>query len=318
LIDNKKKKKSFELCLGALSEPHAHPHQRIKSLGRRKKMSGQRDFYGTLDGMPDTSDGKRKRDKDGQFCLSDHTLNIIQTVAVVVLGLAFCGLLIGILSKKEDLDATTRATVGMHDDTIKLRQDAETWLKGFREHFPSNQETLSVEQVVGIIDKAHNLMQWADRVTQGVDSRTVTTIANNVNTFVGNATLFVEVLTSVFGVKNAQTTTNGLSAEKRDRLVESTSTLLTKISDLIHAVKPDEFHGFFMASSEAVTRVVDITRSVENDRLRKIVESTSDLLSAADTEHVVGVLANLTRGATDMMHRLSQPAGLRVSLPLDG
>ncbi len=170
---------------------------------------------------------------------------------------------------------------------------------------------------MGIIDKAHNLIQWADRVAQGVDSRTVSTIANNVNTFVGNATMFVEVLTSVFGVKK-EASGGGLSAEKRDRLVESTSTLLTKISDLIHSVEPKEFHDLFIATSEAVTRVINITRSVEDDRLRKIVESTSDLLSAADTEHVVGVLANLTRGATDMMHRLSQPAGLRVSLPLDG
>lgn len=164
-------------------------------------------------------------------------------------------------------------------------------------------------------------MQWADRVAQGVDSRTVATIANNVNTFVGNATMFVEVLTGVFGVKKEASGGGGgggLSAEKRDRLVESTSTLLTKISDLIHSVEPKEFHDLFIATSEAVTRVINITRSVEDDRLRKIVESTSDLLSAADTEHVVGVLANLTRGATDMMHRLSQPAGLRVSLPLDG
>ena len=111
-------------------------------------MSGQRDFYGGLADLPDADNGKRKKHGDhGQWCCSDHTLNVIKTVGVVVGVFLFGGLLIALVAKKDDLDATTRATVGMHDDTIQMKQDAEKWFKSFREHFPANQETLSTEQV---------------------------------------------------------------------------------------------------------------------------------------------------------------------------
>ena len=54
--------------------------------------------------------------------------------------LAFTGLLIGIVSKGDQLEATSKATVSMHDETNKMKADIEKALKTWRSNFPSKSE----------------------------------------------------------------------------------------------------------------------------------------------------------------------------------
>lgn len=59
-----------------------------------------------------------------------------------------------------------------------------------------------------------------------------------------------------------------------------------------------------------------LSQNISQDRLNRIVESTSDILSAANSTHIVSVIADLVKGANDVLHRFAQPGGIRLSLPL--
>ena len=224
---------------------------------------------------------------------------------------AFVALEVAIVSKSDDLNETTKATVAMHKETIEMRTNTEGWINNMRSHFPVNQETLTIEQVLDAVDKVHAMMAWVDQVRRGVPSESVQTIVHNVNKLVGNATLFVEMATAVFGVSKDET------KETRARLINSASSVFAKTSELINSVSTAEFHAAFETGHAAVQAVVRLSQSIDPAKVGKLVDSASDIMGAADTAHIVTVISDLSRGASEIIHRLSRPGGLRLSLPME-
>jgi len=61
-----------------------------------------------------------------------------------------------------------------------------------------------------------------------------------------------------------------------------------------------------------------LSQNISQERVNRIVESASDILGAAEATHIVGVISELVKGASDVIHRFAQPGGIRLSLPLSG
>ncbi len=236
------------------------------------------------------------------------------TFYVVLLGvLAFLGLLIGIISKGEDLDQTSKATVSMHKETIEMRTSVEKALSTFRSHFPANQETITTEQVLDTIDKVHSIIVWAEEVRRGLPPDTLQTIVKNAGTLVGNVTAFVDTIGAIFGPSSGS---EKESVQKR-AMIANAGTFFSKGAELLNTVSPEEFHSAFVASHEAVQTFSRMSRGLADDRVNSIVQSMSDILSAADSTHIVSVIAKLTEGVTQVINRFTSPQGIRLSLPLD-
>jgi hypothetical protein len=83
-------------------------------------------------------------------------------------------------------------------------------------------------------------------------------------------------------------------------------------------VSPGEFHAAFASGHEAVQTMAKLSQNISQERVNRIIESASDILGAADSTHVVTVIAELVKGATDVLHRFAQPGGIRLSLPVGG
>jgi hypothetical protein len=86
------------------------------------------DFSAVVSGLPQTSpygdnnNGKYKSRKSGSGWCTEDVKSTMTVIGVWIGVMLFAAFLIAIWVKREDLDATTRATVGMHDDTIRLKQ----------------------------------------------------------------------------------------------------------------------------------------------------------------------------------------------------
>jgi len=111
--------------------------------------------------------GPAHKKSSGPWCSKDTKLTAILTVITFGV-LAFVALEIAIVSKREDLDRTARATVAMHNETTDMRNNVEKYLRTITEQFPANQGPLTVEQVVDTIEKVHDIMLWVNDLKAGL------------------------------------------------------------------------------------------------------------------------------------------------------
>jgi len=227
----------------------------------------------------------------------------------------FAGLLIALVAKGDQLEATSRATVAMHEETIETKTKIEKALSDWRSKFPENQETLTTEQVLDSIDKAHNMMVWAEGVTRQVETNEIKTIVRNVDRLVGNVTTFVEIITAAF-----TPTPNTMAKSKKDqtdRVLESARGLLFKTVDLLSELKAADVRDMFLSVKRGVDSVNDITKKVKGDTVAKILTNAAEVLASAESEHVVDVISRISKGALEIIDRFKQSEGIRISIPLD-
>lgn len=268
-------------------------------------------FLYDTDLLPDTRDPNGKGNKRNGKGACRPGWQLTATFVTSCIGLVlFSGLLLGIVLKGGALEETSRATISMHDDTTKMKEDVGAWFKDFRAHFPSNQETMTTEQVLDSIDKSHATIVWLDQVRRNVSPDQVSSIISNVNRLVGNATLLIEMFAGVLAP-------NGGSAQGRERFMGSATNILTKGSELLNSVTPTEFHSAFETGHAAVQSFVRLSQSVDHAKVAKLVDSASVILGDVDANHVVSVISELSRGAIDIIKRFSRPGGLRLSLPVE-
>lgn len=262
--------------------------------------------------IPPARGGDDKYGKKGQSPCCGPNWQLTAIFWTVLFGtIAFFVLLIVLVVSGPEMQATSRATVAMHEETVKMKEDAETWFKKFRTNFPENQPTVTTEQLLDSIDKVHSITAWVDQVRRGIPPATLHAILNNANTFIGNATLFVEIVGAVFNSEKGTAATPG----KRE-LFTGAGSFLKKGAELITSISPAEFHEAFITTHSAVKSFVRLSENVSHEKVNKIVDSVSDILSAADSSHIVTVISDLTKGVSEVIHRFAQPGGLRLSLPV--
>lgn len=244
-------------------------------------------------------------------CGPGWQLNAILIICFIGL-ILFGGLMIGILASKDEMQATTRATISMHDEAMEMKATTSKWVKQMKETFPANQDEMTLKEILGTIDKIHETVVWVDKVLKGIPANSIQSIMHNADLFIGNATLFVEVVTSVFNPQS------GAAKRSLDDtlLVAGAGNFLKKSAELINSISPDEFHQTFITVQSAIDIFVRLSRDIDSQKINSIVKSTSDILSAADSSHIVDTISKLSNGAFDVIHRFSQPDGLRVSLPV--
>lgn len=265
----------------------------------------------------DASKGNTKATSRQKWCCGQNwQLTGIFWITLIV-GAAVIGLVAGIFAKREELNQTTRATVSMHKDTTEMRENTEAWVKQFRSHFPPNQETVTTEQLLDSIDKGHAMVQWADQVVKAVPPATVRTLVASAERLLGNATLLVEVFTAAFALPpSSSPSSQAKRSTEQEQMVNGLATMVRRGAELISTVSGAEFHSAFTTVHTALQSFVRVSERVDPERVGKIVNSASDILGAADSEHIIKTVSELSRGAADVIHRLSNPGGLRVSLPL--
>lgn len=228
---------------------------------------------------------------------------------VVTFGtLTLTGLVIGIISKGEDLDKTSRATVSMHDETIQMRKGVEEYVRNIREHFPANQETVTTEQVLDSIDKAHAMMLWFNTLRSELPPDVLEKLIKNAGSLVGNANTMMGAVQGLFDAP---------SSDRHRAMIGNAAMFFAKGAELLSTVSPTEFHEAFASGHEAVQTMAKLSQNISHDRVNRIIESASDILGSADATHVVSVIADLVKGANDLIRRFTQPGGIRLSLPLE-
>ncbi len=93
----------------------------------------------------------------------------------------FLVFLIILVANGGDLQNTSKATIAMHEETVQMKKDAKAMWKKFRANFPSNQEEVTTEQVLDMIDKGHAMMVWVDGVRHRTPQKTVSNVITGVN-----------------------------------------------------------------------------------------------------------------------------------------
>jgi hypothetical protein len=150
-------------------------------------------------------------------------------------------------------------------------------------------------------------------VRRGITPETLHAVANNVNSLVGNATMFIDMISSAFTSKKS-----GASLRGENEMMHSAGGLLQKGTELLGAISADEFHQAFTTTHSAIQSFVRLSKDVSHEKITRIVDSAADILGAADAEHIVTVISDLTKGVSSVIHRFSEPgAGLRLSLPIE-
>lgn len=260
--------------------------------------------------------------------------------------------LIVLVANGGDLKNTSKATIAMHEETVQMKADVARKWKEFRANFPSNQEQVTTEQVLDIIDKGHAMVVWADQLRHKMPPQMVRDLVHNVTTalsFVNDALAPPGVLE---GKKRSEETM------RKHAMLKNVAGILQKGYDLVSTVTPEEFHDSLVAGhqllangvrlmeavqTEKVERIfakidhilgaaesdkivdhisrlssngVRLMEAVEVEKVKKIVTRVDHILSAAESDEIVDHIAKLAAGALKLIDRFTQPDGLRISLPI--
>jgi hypothetical protein len=247
-------------------------------------------------------------------CCGPVAIERWKLVFVIAIAAMFAGFMIGLFTSREELQATSKATVAMHDETIETKETITKALKEFRSKFPENQEELTVGQVLDSIDKAHAMMAWAETITKQVPTNDVQTIVRNVDKLVGNVTVFVQMITAAF-TPAPDTMAKG-KRDQTDRMLESVRGLMFRTVDLLSALKPSNISDMFASVKRSVDSVNAIASHIKGETVSKILANTAEILASAESEHVVDVISRISKGGLDIIDRFKQSEGIRISLPL--
>lgn len=255
------------------------------------------------------------KSRAGGGCCSPSAVDKWTLLFVILIAGMFTGFMLGLFLSREDLQATSKATVAMHDETIETKETITKALKEFRAKFPENQEEMTVGQILDSIDKAHAMMAWAETITKQVSTNDVQTIVRNVDKLVGNVTVFVQMITSAF-TPAPDTMAKG-KRDQTDRMLESARGLMFRSVELLSALKPSNISDMFASVKRSVDSVNAIAEHVKGETVSKILANTAEILASAESEHVVDVISRISKGALDIIDRFKQSEGIRISLPLD-
>lgn len=261
------------------------------------------------------ANGKKKNSGSAICCGPGWQLTALFWIGLLFFG-SFLGLMIGVIANKDVLEQTGKATVSMHKDTVELRSKIEAAVKDFSTKFPSNQVEITVSQVLDSISRSHELVVWVDQISKGIPPGVIAGVAKNADAFISNATAIMEVFGSAVrgGPKQNQARAIGSKQEPEGM---GFGPLIQKTMELLNGLNPKEFHDVIVETRVALSRFVKMTDGIKPEKLAKLVNSLADIVSAAETDHIIDSIAKLSKGAGDVIRRFSQPGGLTLSLPLD-
>jgi len=235
-------------------------------------------------------------------------------LAVFVLFVAFC---IVLWANSDSLEQTSRATVMMHEETVKMKEDAEKWIKQFRTNFHANQEVITTQQILDTIDKSHETIAWLNEVRAGIEPDTVHSLVKNVNAVIGNVAQFSKLFGDALPTLVNGTAKRSSGSGGEATLIDRVSGFVEKGAQLFGTITADEFHETFIALKSGLETVTRVSQNISSDKVNKIVDSTSTILSAAESEHIVKTISKISAGVIDIIDRFKQPTGLRLSLPIE-
>jgi hypothetical protein len=90
---------------------------------------------------------------------------------------------------------------------------------------------------------------------------------------------------------------------------------LQKGAELLGSISAAEFHDAFLTAHAAVQSVVRVSQNISNEKFSRVIDSAADILGAAESEHIVAVISDLTKGASEVLRRFTGGEGVRVSMP---
>lgn len=118
-------------------------------------MSRRGHDYGTDNELPETrvfDDGKTRPTHPRMCCGKGwQKTGLFWLVFIGVV--AFIAFEAALVASRNEMAATTRATISMHDTMMEVKSQSTAWTSDLRSHFPPNQETVTAEQILDSIDK---------------------------------------------------------------------------------------------------------------------------------------------------------------------
>lgn len=125
-------------------------------------------------------------------------------------------------------------------------------------------------------------------------------------------------MSNVVGTVTSMFDSLGADTNQRSRtMVANAALFFAKGAELMGTVSPTEFHEAFASTHAAVQSMAKLSQNLDQQRVNRIVESASDILGSVESEHIILVVGNLVKGATEVLNRFTHAGGLRVSLPVD-
>jgi hypothetical protein len=209
----------------------------------------------------------------------------------------FLVLLGALVLKGGELHETSESTIGMRKDTLEMRANAEAWIKQFRSNFPSNQEVLTTQQVLDIVDKSSATVEWIESVTHAIPKELPGHLMGN--------------LTQTLNYLNVGFTS---PSKKRDPAMQDASAILSRVRSWAESISSEEFHSGFAAA----TRFMQVIGAVDDQKVAKIVDVLGHIFQDVDKDKFVDKATRLAKGAGDFFERFQQPGGLRIELPIAG
>ena len=259
-------------------------------------------------GGDDKKSGRRSA-KRKPCCGPGWQLTGLFWIGVLMLFL-FGGLLIGLVTAGPEMHATTQATIEMHDQMMMSRDLVVNMSARMKDSFSADQLQVTTEQIVDTIERVHGIATWVDGVRRHLSPETMASLVTKLDTFLGNVTTLVELVDLMMMPPSSS---SGKRAAPASTPSGGVAEFLKSGSRLMGAIDPAEFREAFVSGHKALRSVADLDRA----KMRTIVDSASDILSAADSSHIVNVISDMTARATEVLKRFSSPSGgIRLSLPM--
>ena len=254
---------------------------------------------------PVTNNGKTKHNNKAGGCSTNcllGTLIVLAAIGVIMFGI----FMFAMYRNGPALEATTSATVGMRVDMVRMQKNAKQSFETFRANFPINQEEITTKQVLDSIDKAHGILAWANDLKNRVSPAMIGSLVGNITTVMYN-------VNSMFIPAAGET-----HQQRSNELIGNAALVVQKIGTLVNTITPAEFHAAFMQGQSALGEATKLITTVNHQPVAEMMQKISDVLGAADSEHIIQSITNTSKGLNEVIDRFTHDGGISISLPISG
>lgn len=227
--------------------------------------------------------------QDPQLSLGNKFNNLkyikrIATIAAVGL-FVVTGLLIAVVvalygayQSSDMMTKTSESTVAMHTETQEMRTNVESWIHKFRKEFPSNQEVLTTQQILGTIENIHKISARGEYLLSNIEPESLPNVVKNLN-----------------GVlEKFQKMTNNVDKSQMDRIMATAFHL----SELVAGISPTQINQFMGGISETAEHVGHMADQADAD---KFIDKATTLIAAfKKTTEKINAIQKVTIDLSDI------------------
>lgn len=216
---------------------------------------------------------------------------------MVFVGVLLFGLfLLGIYVSKDGLDATSKATVAMHDETVKMKKDVSVAMLNFRSKFLPNQEEITTRQILKTIENVESITASFDRILSETSNES---IDSYINMFVANLT---KILTELFG------------QEAVENIITNITQSVNKVTNILDLLKEDHVTTLIENTTYLTGNATIVISKVDPDDAAQLIKNLSTITSDINGDHIVERVNNITITLNEILNHLKELHTLQINI----